>query len=234
MQSGAVSAILLHSTPFQDQKLLLDFLVEGQGRVRAVGRRPAKNKGGRSNWSLFCRYWLELSGQSELKTVRKLEEQSSALQLGGDWLFCGLYLNELTCRLFPAQMAAETLYQIYTESLQALWQLQQLAAERPAMEVVLRQTELAYLQELGLIADITADSCGAPLAVDAYYQWYAEVGFVRAATGFAGADLLAIAAGDWQERSLRAAKQLCRLWLSPLLGKTPLHSRSLFARDHDS
>ncbi len=112
--------------------------------------------------------------------------------------------------------------------------MQQLAAERPAMEVVLRQTELAYLQELGLIADITADSCGAPLAVDAYYQWYAEVGFVRAATGFAGADLLAIAAGDWQERSLRAAKQLCRLWLSPLLGKTPLHSRSLFARDHDS
>lgn len=233
MSSNAVSAYVLHSVAFQDQKLLLDLLIPAQGRVRAVARRPAKKTSGRSQWPLFCLYWIELGGQGELKTIRRIEEQHSALPLQGEWLFGALYLNELICRLFPAGMLAEAVFAIYQHSVQQFWQLQQQSQSpaRQQLEQVLRQTELALLQELGIAVDCSVDAQGEPLLPQQHYQWQHEYGFVHAAQGWSGADLLAISAGDWHTASLRCAKQLSRQLLQPLLGQTPLHSRSLF-RQH--
>ena len=234
MTGHAVSAYLLHSVAFQDQKLLLDLLIPGQGRIRAVARRPAKKHSGRSQWPLFCLCWVELSGQSELRTVRRIEEQQAALPLQKEWLFSALYLNELICRLFPAQVFAETLFEIYQQAVQSLWALQ-LAANseqaRAELEQVLRQTELLLLQELGVPVDCSVDAQGELLNSDCYYQWQHEYGFVTAPQGFLGADLLAISQGDWHSSSLRCAKQLNRQLLRPLLGPAPLHSRSLFRQD---
>lgn len=234
MAEGAVSAFLLHSAAFQDQKLLLDLLIPAQGRVRAVARRPAKKHSGRSTWPLFCLCWVELSGRGELRTVRRIEEQQAALPLQGEWLFSALYLNELICRLFPANAQAEDLFVIYQHSLQTLWTLQlqaTAATARPLLEQLLRETELALLQELGIPVDCSVDAEGAPLRRDGCYQWQHEYGFVAAMQGWSGADLLAISAGDWQSSSLRCAKHLNRQLLRPLLGHAPLHSRQLFRQD---
>ena len=234
MVEAAVSAFLLHSTAFMDQKLLLDLLIPGQGRVRAVARRPAKKHSGRSTWPLFCLCWVELSGQGELKTVRRIEEQQAALPLQGEWLFSGLYLNELICRLFPANALADALFDIYQRSVEKLWLLQnQQCGEqaRPRLEQLLRETELLLLQELGVPVDCSVDAQGQPLSSDGCYQWQHEYGFVAALQGWSGADLLAISQSDWHLASLRCAKQLNRQLLRPLLGQTPLHSRSLFRQD---
>lgn len=234
MNGHAVSAYLLHSVAFQDQKLLLDLLIPGQGRVRAVARRPAKKHSGRTTWPLFCLYWVELSGQSELSTVRRIEEQQAALPLQGEWLFSAMYLNELICRLFPAQVQADTLFDIYRQGIQSLWALQTAgnhALARPQLEQVLRQSELLLLQELGVPVDCSVDAEGELLDSGRYYQWQHEYGFVTAPQGFLGADLLAISQGDWHSSSLRCAKQLNRQLLRPFLGQAPLHSRSLFRQD---
>ncbi len=234
MAEGAVSAFLLHSTAFQDQKLILDLLLPNQGRVRAVARRPAKKHSGRSQWPLFCLCWVELSGQGELRTVRRIEEQQAALALQGEWLFSALYLNELICRLFPANTQADELFEIYQHSVQALWQLQlqgNAQTARPLLEQQLREAELALLQELGIPVDCSVDAEGVPLRSDGCYQWQHEYGFVAALQGWSGADLLAISQADWQSSSLRCAKQLNRQLLRPLLGHAPLHSRQLFRQD---
>ncbi len=234
MTQAAVPAFLLHSTAFQDQKLLLDLLLPEQGRVRAVARRPTKKHSGRSQWPLFCLCWVELSGLGELRTVRRIEEQQAALQLQGEWLFSGLYLNELICRLFPANALADTLFEIYQRSIQNLWVLQMQgsgAQARPQLEQLLRETELLLLQELGVPVDCSVDANGEPLNRNCCYQWHHEFGFVAALQGWSGADLLAISQHDWQSTSLRCAKQLNRQLLRPLLGQTPLHSRSLFRQD---
>lgn len=231
MSDAAVSAYLLHSKPFQDQKLLVDLLVDGVGRVRAVVRRPAK-KQGRSQYPLFCPLWLVLSGQGELKTVRRLEEQQGQLQLTGRWLFSAIYLNELICRLFPATVPAETLFLQYRQSLQLLNEMATRDTDEPTqkvlLEAILRRFELAVLAELGLPLDLTHCIDGEPISPSGFYRWLPEQGLLRSGQGFAGADLLAIAAGDWQTESLRSAKLLCRQLLQPLLGNAPLLSRQLF------
>lgn len=231
MAAQGLNAYLLHSKPFQDQKLLVDLLVEGLGRVRAVARRPAK-KQGRSQYPLFCPLWLELSGQGELKTVRRLEEQQAQLQLSGRWLFSAMYLNELICRLFPATVPAETLFLQYRQSLQLLSQMAAADSneltQKVLLEAILRRFELAVLAELGLPLDLTHCIDGEAINPAGFYRWQPEQGLMRSGHGFAGADLLAVAAGDWQESSLRCAKLLCRQLLQPLLGNAPLVSRQLF------
>lgn len=233
MTANAVSAYLLHSTAFEDQKLILDLLIPAQGRVRAVARRPAKKHSGRSQWPLFCLCWVELSGRGELRTVRRIEEQQPALSLQGEWLFGALYLNELLCRLFPANALAEDLFDIYQHAVQQLWLGQQQAEDgaRARLEQQLRETELALLQELGIAVDCSVDGAGVPIAAEVCYQWQPEYGFVIATAGWSGADLQAISRGDWYPSSLRSAKQLNRQLLRPLLGHAPLHSRSLFRQD---
>lgn len=230
MTQPGLNAFLLHSKPYQDQKLLLDLLVQGQGRVRAVARRPAKRQG-RSQYQLFCPLWLELRGQGELKTVVRLEEVQLPPLLTGRWLFSAMYLNELICRLFPSTVPAETLFELYQHSLQVLTRLSLTNTaddQKILLEAILRRFELAVLAELGQPLDLQHCVDGEPLAATAYYRWLPEQGMLRSGQGFRGADLLAIAAGDWQPDSLRAAKQLCRQLLHPLLGQTPLYSRQLF------
>lgn len=230
MSQAGLNAYLLHSKPYLDQKLLLDLLVQGQGRVRAVARRPAKRQG-RAQYQLFCPLWLELRGQGELKTVMKLEETQLPLQLTGRWLFSAMYLNELICRLFPATVPAETLFELYQRSLQVLAEVATNSSadeQKLLLEAILRRFELAVLAELGQPLDLQFCVDGEAIVATACYRWLPEQGMLRSGQGFRGADLLAIAAGDWQPDSLRAAKQLCRQLLQPLLGQAPLLSRQLF------
>ena len=106
----------------------------------------------------------------------------------------------------------------------AMWQSGQgLSAELTAW--------FSHMQELGVPVDCSVDAEGELINSVCYYQWQHEYGFVAAPQGFLGADLLAISQGDWHSSSLRCAKQLNRQLLRPLLGQTPLHSRSLFRQD---
>lgn len=223
MHSSLWPAFILHSRPYQENKLLLQLLLPEQGRISAVIRR----RQGKQHRALqpFQPYLISLGGRSTLKTVLQLEEQAAAFLFSGRVLYSALYLNELLCRLWPAELGSDTLFYGYQQSLQAL----ACASADAGLELALRQFEFALLAELGQLPALDYDAAAAPILAGQAYQLVPEQGLQPAVSGWSGAALLAIAAADWrQPETLKVAKQLSRQLLAPLLGDKPLTSRALF------
>lgn len=215
---------ILHSRPLGEDKLILQLLLNEQGRVSAVVRK----RQGKQRLALqpFQPFLLQLGGRSELKTVQRIEEAAPAAQFSGTTLYSALYMNELLCRLWPDNLASDQLFYLYQQSLAQLQAVQQGQA---ALEPCLRRFEFALLSELGLDIDWHYDATGLALNDEQCYQWQDEQGFVAAATGFAGKYLKDIGTDNWQQAQTgRVAKQLSRQLLAPLLGPKPLASRALF------
>jgi len=85
-------AWVLHSQPFQNTSLLVDFFCLELGRVRAIAkgaRRPtAKNK---ALLQSFQPLLISLTGRNDLKTLTAVEISHAAIALQGTRLFSGLY-----------------------------------------------------------------------------------------------------------------------------------------------
>lgn len=224
--AGFVTAYLLHSRSYQDDRLLLDLLVQGQGRQRAVARRPGKKQQGRARWPEFTPLTLQLVGQGELKQVRAIEETQLALPLQGTYLFAAMYLNELICRVFPSDSHSENLFDSYQQSLAQLGAAQLEQAGQSQLEWVLRQFEFALLQDLGVPLDPYYDRDGQPIEAATCYRY--EQGFVASLQGWLGRDILSLSDAAWPTETRRLAKQLCRQLLAPWVGTKPLQSRQLF------
>ena len=215
---------ILHSRPLGEDKLILQLLLNEQGRISAVVRkRQGKQRLALQPFQLFS---LQLGGRSELKTVQRIEETTPAAQFSGTTLYSALYMNELLCRLWPDNLASEQLFLLYQQSLTELMAVQQGQA---ALEPCLRRFEFALLSELGVAIDWQYDASGLPLQDEHCYQWQHELGFVAGSSGFAGKYLREIGADNWQQAQTgRVAKQLSRQLLATLLGPKPLASRALF------
>lgn len=224
-------AYLLHLRPYRDTSALLELLTPGFGRVGAVARgvRSGGRRGGqwRALLQPFTPILVSWSGRGELKTLREIDGRAG-LALSGERLYAGLYVNELTLRLLHRDDPHPELFGYYEHCLAAL-------ADGDPLEQQLRRYEFRLLNSLGygLVLDADARS-GEPVDADGWYLFEADRGVVRCPEPgdrpevFAGRDLLAMAAGEFDERALRAAKRLCRQALQPLLGAEPLHSRQLF------
>ncbi|CAM5196061.1 DNA repair protein RecO [Alishewanella longhuensis] len=240
MDGNLWPAYILHSRPYQEDKLLLQLLLPEKGRLTAViRRRSGKQHRALQPFQLFA---VALTGRSSLQTVKQLEEQAAANMYSGKVLFSGLYINELICRLWPTDLASECLFTHYQAVLGALAQAQ---LQADLLEPCLRQFEFALLSELGVMPDWHYDAMQQPIQVDLYYHYLPEQGFITvmpdlslsahcnrlAAPSWQGKQLLAIAQADWHEQAtLVAAKQLSRQLLAPLLGDKPLASRALFSQ----
>lgn len=227
MSSAFWPAYILHSRPLSDTKLILQLLLPEQGRLSAVVRR----KQGKQRLTLqpFQLFMLELSGRTELKTVKNIDEAAVGHMFSGKVLYSAIYLNELICRLWPDNLASEQLFALYQTGLQQLDDVQASGAE---LEPCLRRFEFALLAELGQPIDWQYDANGQAINATASYEWQSEAGFMPAIYGYSGASLLNIGQGLWQAaETKRCAKQLSRQLLSPLLGAKPLASRALFASE---
>lgn len=233
-------AYVLHTRPFLNTSLLVDFFCLDYGRIRAVakGARREKSKY-RSFLQLFHPLLVSLSGRGEVKTVTGIESGLSAIQLQGDRLFSGLYLNELLSRLLLNHVEHTALYKAYQESLVAL-------QGSSNIELVLRRFELNLLAELGYGINLESDCrSNRPIAEADYYHYTPDIGFEivngvtePAADGiaqrvnpklFAGSHLIALKNFQLENREVaQAAKRLLRITLNAHLGEKPLQSRSLF------
>lgn len=227
MHAAFWPAYILHSRPLSEDKLILQLLMPEQGRLSAVVRK----KQGKQRLALqpFQLFMLQLSGRSELKTVKSIDEAAVGHMFSGKVLYSAMYLNELVCRLWPDNLASEQLFTLYQASLLQLGDVQ---ADKAELEPCLRRFEFALLSELGQPIDWQYDANGQVISSAACYQWQSELGFVPATTGFTGAELLDIGQNLWQNAATkRCAKQLSRQLLAPLLGAKPLASRALFAAE---
>ncbi|ACE84292.1 DNA repair protein RecO [Cellvibrio japonicus] len=223
-------AYILHARPYRDTSLLLDLLTPVYGRITAVARGVRQSKGHkRQLLNPFHRLLVNWQGKSELKLITGVETDHHYLQLQGNALYSGFYLNELLVRLLPEQDVITGLFERYE------WTLDALHRGEP-LEPLLREFEFMLLQGLGYALDFLHD-CHSQQPIQSGYFYLCDIhqGFYSVPADsdprfwIAGAHLLAIAAGDYSAADTRrVAKQLARLLFKPLLGKRPLKSRELF------
>lgn len=229
-------AYILHTRPYRDTSLLIDFFTPEMGRVGAVARGVRQSKGTkRALLNPFTRLLVSLQGKSSLKLMTAIEAEGPVCHLSGAQLYSGFYLNELLVRLLPEMDAHPQLFYTYQTCLHNL----QAAVE---LEPLLRNFEFTLLQELGYAVDFFSDSLtGADIVSDGHYGFDSQMGFFRieqtsntplssSVPIFFGKDILNTGERDFSLPETRqAAKRLSRLMLQPLLGSRPLQSRELFA-----
>lgn len=226
-------AYVLHTQPFQNTSLLVDFFTMDYGRVRAVakGARSAKSKY-RSLLQLFQPLLVSLSGRGELKTLTGLESSLGAMRLEGQRLFSGMYINELLTRLLMNHVEHKQLYLAYQDTLAAL-------QGDSELQLLLRQFELCLLSELGYGINLDSD-CHShePIELDRNYRFTPDIGFQlvvdeeqQSSRVYPGAHIVALREHDLADMEVsKTAKRLLRTALATHLGGKPLHSRSLFAK----
>jgi DNA repair protein RecO (recombination protein O) len=223
-------AYVLHTRPYRDTSMLVDFITPEFGRVTAVARGVRSRKTPKRNLlNPFTRLLISFQGKTDLKLLTHFEGEGAHFALVAKYLFSGFYLNELLVRLLPELDSHPGIYGFYEKSLQALTAQQDL-------EPVLRHFELQLLADLGYGIDFSCDSkTGKSIALDSQYCLDPQSGFYLAHgetpqnIQFPGQHIYAIAQRELSETDVKqTAKRITRILLKPLLGNKPLMSRELF------
>jgi len=239
--AGLQPAWVLHRRSYGDGGFLVELLTLDEGRLAVVLRGARRKARGGSTGGLvqpFIPLLVELGGKGELKLLKRVESASPAVALSGKSVFSGLYLNELLIRVLPRFDPHPALFARYGTCLPRL-------ADADA-ELVIRELELALLDELGYGLRFELDAEGAVIDPELQYRFDPERGFIpnrflqqhsNAADAppsiVAGHALLTI--GRWwvQGQSLpgserRVLKSVVRHALARHIGERPLRSREMF------
>jgi DNA repair protein RecO (recombination protein O) len=223
-------AYILHTRPYRDTSMLVDFFTPEFGRITAVARGVRARKTPKRNLlNPFTRLLISFQGKTDLKLLTHFEAEGTHFTLVAKHLFSGFYLNELMVRLLPELDPHPDIYALYEQSLHALNAQQDL-------EPTLRHFEFQLLNELGYGIHFEADAkTGIKLSAANHYCLDTALGFYLAQDDvpinfqFSGQHLLAIVARDFSQADVKqAAKRISRILLRPLLGNKPLMSRELF------
>ena len=229
LQAGYV----LHSRPWRDSSLIVEYFSRECGRVSLVARgaKSRKSRGGSPAALLqpFTPLRCSWSGRGQLRTLTHCESNGQAWPLQGRQLYSGLYMNELLSRLLHHEDPHQKLFDHYAAALALL-------SDGECEEIPLRRFEIVLLEELGYGFDLSCDGrTGEALSEDSWYHFDQECGLVQATAGgsnsqprYPGIDLLRISRGEYSGTARQSAKRLMRQALSAHLGGRPLKSRELF------
>lgn len=224
--SGLCAAYLIHSRPFSETSLIVELFTESHGRIAAVANgAKRKNNINKSLLQPFRPLLVSWRGEGDLKTLTRIDSPTLAFPLAKQYLYSGIYLNELVMRLLAKEAAQPVIYSAYHATLLAL-------SKSDDIEISLRQFELLLLGELGHGIALLTDVDGMSIEAHWRYDLLSEQGFIARVDGkFLGQSLINIANTNYCDTITRNhAKQLTRQAFSPLLGTKPLHSRRLFSR----
>ncbi len=222
---------VLHQRPYRETSALIDIFTPDQGRVALVGRgvRRAGRKGASSSLQAFQPYLFAWSGRGDLHTLRSSEVAGRGVNLQGEALFAGLYVNELLMRLCIRHDPHPELFIRYQQLLSQL----ETAAQ---LDVCLRYFERDLLGEVGYGLQLEYEAGGgAVIEATMRYAYRPEHGPVAVAAAtresLAGDTLLALAAGNLvTDTQRREARQLLRRTIAGLLGDKPLQSLQTMRR----
>ena len=222
-------AFVLHRRDYRNTSLLLELFTPLEGRLPAIARGAKSGRASRAALlQPFTPLHVVVRGRGEIKQLYQVEPDGRPLELGGERLYCGFYLNELLMRLLERRDPYPGLYLHYQET------LERLASGAPP-DHCLRYFELDLLQELGygMLLEYSADS-GEPVDPDRRYHYELEQGPLARASGpedqrIHGRTLLGLHNRDLSDPQTAAeAKRLLRRVLAFYLGDKPLKSRELF------
>lgn len=223
-------AFILHTKPFRDTSLLVDFFTQDHGKITAVARgaRTQRSKF-RGVLQAFIPLSISWSGRSELVTLTAAEPDGVPCDFNGKALISALYVNELMQRFLMKSDPHPDLYHLYQKMLQSLQQSSR------DISCVLREFEKQLLVELGYGFDWThAADLGTAIEPDQWYLFIPDQGFVTTTAkqsnylAFQGVHILTIANNDWGDKAvMRTAKQILRAAIQPHLQGKPIKSREL-------
>lgn len=224
-------AYILHRRAYRETSFILDLLTLEYGRLSAVIKGVRNSKAGSQGLlQPFMPLLVSWVGRGELMTLTHTELHGEALQLQGECLFAGFYLNELLVALLEKWDPHPGLFKAYQA---AVSQLQGKTLDQR----VLRTFEKRLMEELGYGILPKSDISRHNIELGRFYRFIPDQGFVPVSGGegaglFSGRSLLAIADEDWlDDEVIRDAKRLTRMILSPLLGARQLNSRKLFIEE---
>ncbi len=225
-------AYVLHQRPYRDSSLLLEVFSHQYGRVGLVARGvKGKSKPRQALLQAFVPLQLSWSGRGELGTVTDVEANGAMLQLKGQILLSGFYLNELLMHLLHRHDPHPDLFDYYRYTLEQL----SVNTDPRRLQQILRLFEMQLLQEIGYGLQLDYEvGQGDAIEPDAVYRYVLGQGPVRAqpdmldAGLFKGSSLLAFSMQQLDDaKSLKDAKRLTRLVLDHYLAGKKLNSRQL-------
>ena len=156
------AAYVLHRYDWSESSLILDLFTREQGRIAVVAKgakRPYSQL--RPVLLPFQRIQVTLgkppratepSGESasDVQTLRGAEWAGGHSMLTGAALFSGFYLNELLMKLLARGDAHPVLFDAYAATLALL-----ASTDDGAVQTALRAFELALLQQVGVLPDLS-------------------------------------------------------------------------------
>jgi len=204
-------AYILHHRPFRDTSQILDVMSRDHGKLALVARgsRAAKSRlrGVLRPFMPLAMSWVQ---RSDLGTLTGAELHGAPLQLSGDALLSGFYVNELILHFLHRHDPQPEIFGIYESAVRAL-----AVAENVAP--CLRRFEVELLRQLGYALNLDHEAGSHdPLQKELHYEYQFEQGPVRVSRSegplvFSGSQLLAIAEQRFDEPDiLRAANRLLR------------------------
>lgn len=220
-------AYVLSLRPYRETSVLLEVFTAPQGRVGLVARgvRSPKSRQ-RGLLQIFRPLLLSWSEGGELGTLSGAEAAEPGVELRGEAVFSGWYLNELLLRLLQRRDPHAALFQAYAKTLQSLG--------GPGVQAALRIFEKQLLAELGYGLQLPDR-----LEAGAWYEYDEERGVHVVARqterAYPGSSLIDLVNEMFQTgESLHDAKRLLRAALRPYLGDrelaTPRMLRALRAK----
>ena len=219
---------VLHTYPFKETSLIVEIFSKIHGRISIVAkgaRRPRSLvRGMLQSFQSLEATW---SGQGEIKTLHSIDWCDEILQIEGDALICGFYINELLIRLVPKEDPHETLFDFYHQTMEHL-------SKKNNLSVTLRRFELRLLQELGYEMPLINDENGEPINPNKTYNYavgYGPTETKNSTQGIAllGKTLIDMASDDYRDPKTEIqSKQLMRYLIGHYIGDKPLNSKQLF------
>lgn len=217
---------VLHGRAYRETSELLEVFSRDHGRVSLVARgvrRPRSRL--RPLLQPFRPLLLSWSGRAGgLMTLAAAEAAAVPLDLAGDCLLSGFYLNELLLRFLHRGDPHPQVFGAYAQALARL-------DGGVGAEPVLRGFEMLLLAESGYGLNLDHEALsGRPLEPGGRYRYVVERGPIVAdvddAATYGGSELLAIGRGEFDDAGAAAtARRLLRAVLDHHLGGQPLQTR---------
>lgn len=224
----AQPGFVLHSYPYKETSLIIDFFSRDHGRIALVAKGAKRPHSAlRGVLQTFQPLSVGWSGKAEIRTLIGAEWVGGLLPLEKSALLCGFYLNELLLKLLARDDPHPVLFNHYVSTLNQL-------AHGEAAPIVLRRFERALLKETGVAADLTrCTTTREPVIADAIYIVDPERGARLAQPAdvwprVCGQTLLDMECGNYSNAATQTqSKFLMRALLAHHLGGAPLNTRQI-------
>ena len=115
-------AFVLHRYPYSETSVLLEVFTLVYGRMGLIARgvRQSGRAFAGAHLRPFQPLLLSWSARGELGTLTHADAPEAAIDLKGDAVWCGFYVNELVLRLLHRHEAHDDLYGAYEQVLRAV------------------------------------------------------------------------------------------------------------------